>query len=134
MRQGKVSSQTDAVVELEARGIEATQATVSRDLAEIGAVRHTRNGRAIYEIFDESQPPGASLSRVFRDYVLRRTASGQIVVLQTPPGHAGVVAAALDKVGIPGVIGVIAGDDTIFIACQEEIGAEAVLKRIETHV
>jgi transcriptional regulator of arginine metabolism len=128
VQQGFISSQSDAVSALEQHNIEATQATVSRDLAEIGAVRRTRAGRTLYELAHENSSFGMSLSRVLKEFIVRKVASGQLVVLHTPPGHASVVAAAIDRTNISGILGVIAGDDTIFIACNADVGAQKVLQ------
>jgi transcriptional regulator of arginine metabolism len=130
IQQGSISSQQDAVAALEAHGYSATQATVSRDLHEIGAVRARSNGDIRYVLGEETQRSELSLGRVFKEFVLQTATSGSMIVIHTPPGYASVVASALDKSGITEILGVVAGDDTLFVCCDEEVGAQRTLLRI----
>jgi transcriptional regulator of arginine metabolism len=117
---GKLSSQAQAVENLLKLGIDATQATISRDFEELGVVReHTKDGHR-YILRGEANKFGGSLVKVFREYVIKIAKSGNLIVLHTPPGHASIVAAALDRSELPDVLGVIAGDDTIFVCVAEE--------------
>ena len=117
---GLVASQGDAVSLLEKAGMKATQATVSRDLEELGAIRVRHLDGIRYSIAeDSSQTFGAPLKQVIREYVISNACSGNIIVLKTPPGHASVVAAAFDRAPTKSVIGTIAGDDTIFLCVAE---------------
>ncbi len=130
LQSGEIDSQQRAVELLAERGIEATQATVSRDLEELGAVK-VRNAQGVsYALPAGGSQYGASLVQVMRDYVIRRQASGNMIVLHTPPGHANVVAAALDRSGIEGVLGIVAGDDTLFVCVDDRLGAKTVLEMI----
>ncbi|MCB0354936.1 MAG: arginine repressor [Bdellovibrionales bacterium] len=128
---GEIDSQQRAVELLHERGIEATQATVSRDFEEIGAVRVRAGESTRYALPASSSQYGASLVHVLRDFVLRRQASGNMIVLHTPPGHANVVAAAIDRASLEGVLGVVAGDDTLFVCVNDQLGAKTVLEMIE---
>ncbi len=131
IKKGEISSQNEAVRLLRERGVESTQATVSRDLDEIGAVRIREAGNVRYAIVGQSGSFGAPLSVVLRNFVISRIPSGPLAVLRTPPGHANVVAAAIDRAGIPGVIGTLAGDDAIFICGDEEHnGGRGILKAL----
>lgn len=114
-------------------GIRATQATVSRDLDEIGAVRLRRPDGYRYGLGDRSGASayGAPLSQVLRDFVVSSVASGNLAVLHTPPGHASVVAAALDRAALEGILGTIAGDDTLFVCGDESAGGTGVLEILE---
>jgi len=117
---GLVASQADAVLLLEKAGMPATQATVSRDLEELNAIRVRLPEGVRYSIAEESsQTFGAPLKQVIREYVISNASSGNILVLKTPPGHASVVAAAFDRAPTTSVIGTIAGDDTIFLCLAE---------------
>jgi transcriptional regulator of arginine metabolism len=125
-----IDSQAKAVELLLAQGIEATQATVSRDLEELGAIK-IRNGSGLcYALPTESSPYGISLSHVLREYVIKTKASGNMIVMHTPPGHASIVAAAIDRSKIDTIIGVIAGDDTLFVCVEEGSTGTSVLAGI----
>ncbi len=121
LRAQKVGSQEELVARLGLAGIAATQATVSRDLDELGAVKLRRDG-AIRYVLPEASAPGpsaAALDRLLADWVTDIIDANGLVVLKTPPGSANLVANALDAAAIEGVAGTIAGDDTIFIALIE---------------
>ena len=122
-----VSSQTHLVELLDGEGIKATQATVSRDLEELGAVklRGADGGTGRYVVPDDGSPD--HLRRVLSEWVIDVASSGNLVVLRTPPGSAHVVASALDRSTVPleGVLGTVAGDDTLLVIAEEgTTGAE----------
>jgi len=125
-----VSSQAQLVELLAADGIVATQATVSRDLEELGAVKVRIPGGttayAVPEHAKESRAPDDHLRRVMGEFVVDVAWSGNIVVLRSPPGSAHVVASALDRAGLPNVLGTVAGDDTLIVICAEGTGGAAV--------
>jgi transcriptional regulator of arginine metabolism len=128
---GEIDSQQRAAELLQEHGIEATQATISRDFEELGVVRVHSGSSTRYAMSSQSSQFGAALPQVLRDYVIRAQTSGNIIVLHTPPGHASVVAAAIDRGAVEGILGVVAGDDTLFICADEKIGARRTLKRLE---
>ena len=117
--QQAVSSQTQLVDLLAAEGIVATQATVSRDLEDVGAVKvRTPSGDSVYAIPEypiERVAPPDHLRRVLGEWVVEVVASHNLVVLRTPPGSAHVVGSAVDRASLDGVIGTVAGDDTLFV-------------------
>ncbi len=117
--QQAVSSQTQLVGLLAAEGIVATQATVSRDLEDVGAVKvRDSSGDSVYAIPEypiERVAPPDHLRRVLGEWVVEVTASHNLVVLRTPPGSAHVVGSAVDRASLDGVIGTVAGDDTLFV-------------------
>ena len=119
-----VTSQTQLVDLLIAEDIEATQATVSRDLEDIGAVKvRVPGGDLVYALPEhpsEQVAPADHLRRVLSDWVADVAYSHNIVVVRTPPGSAHVVASALDRSGLEDVIGTVAGDDSIMIVASEE--------------
>jgi transcriptional regulator of arginine metabolism len=121
-----VSSQAQLVQMLEADGIVATQATVSRDLEDLGAVKVRIPGGAmayaIPEYTRERAPSDDHLKRLMSEFVVEVSHSGNLVVLHTPPGSAHVVASALDRASLPSVLGTIAGDDTVVVVCNETVG------------
>ena len=104
-------------------GIESTQATVSRDLDDLGAVKVRVPGAesmyAIPEHPTDRVVPIDQLRRVMGEWVVDVGYSGNLVVLRTPPGSAHVVASALDRTGIEGSIGTVAGDDTLMVVAAE---------------
>ena len=117
--QQAVSSQTQLVDLLAAEGIVATQATVSRDLEDVGAVKvRDSSGDSVYAIPEypiERVAPPDHLRRVLGEWVVEVVASHNLVVLRTPPGSAHVVGSAVDRASLDGVIGTVAGDDTLFV-------------------
>ena len=125
-----VSSQAQLVELLAADGIVATQATVSRDLEELGAVKVRIPGGtmayAVPEHAKEGRAPDDHLRRVMGEFVVDVAWSGNVVVLRSPPGSAHVVASALDRAGLPNVLGTVAGDDTLIAICAEGTGGAAV--------
>jgi transcriptional regulator of arginine metabolism len=117
LRQHRIGSQEELVARLDLAGMPATQATVSRDLDELGAVRIRRDGTMHYRLPEQLESGDANrLDRLLADWVTGIVAAGNLVVLRTPPGSANLVANALDAAGLEEVAGTIAGDDTIFVA------------------
>lgn len=123
LEQHAVSSQAQLVDLLMEEGVVATQATVSRDLEDMGAVKvRVPGGDLVYaipELPSDQIAPEDHLRRVFGDWVVDVAVSMNLVVLRTPPGSAHVVASALDRAGLEEVVGTIAGDDTIVVVCGE---------------
>ena len=132
---GGVHSQADVVSELAREGIEVTQATISRDLAALGVVRGLRGGRATYLLPDDiAESPAAAaqarLRRLLADLPLEMSAVAPLLVLHTAPGSANAIASALDLSRWPEVVGTVAGDDTIFIACPDAAAIERLRARL----
>jgi len=125
-----VTSQAQVVDLLAGEGVIATQATVSRDLEELGAVKVRIPGGAmayaIPEHAKERSAPDDHLRRVMGEFVVEVAHSGNLVVLRTPPGSAHVVASAIDRAGLPNVLGTVAGDDTLILVCSEGVGGASV--------
>jgi transcriptional regulator of arginine metabolism len=118
-----VTSQGQLVDLLADEGIAATQATVSRDLEDLGAIKvRVAGGESAYaipELPSQQRAPEDHLRRVFSEWVVEVAHSGNLVVLRTPPGSAHVVASALDRSDLPGVLGTVAGDDTLVVIVAE---------------
>jgi len=129
-----VGSQTQLVELLSADGVVATQATVSRDLEELGAVKvRVPGGEMVYAVPELSRDrlaPEDHLRRVLADWVVQVGHSGNLVVVQTPPGCAHVVASAIDRSGVEGILGTVAGDDTLLLVADERTGAATVANKI----
>lgn len=121
LRSERIASQEELVARLDAAGIAATQATVSRDLDELGAVKLRRDGRIAYALPGqvEAGHAAAMLDRLLAEWVSEIVPAAGLVVLRTPPGSANLVANALDAAALEGIVGTIAGDDTIFIAVAD---------------
>jgi transcriptional regulator of arginine metabolism len=134
LEQQPVSSQAQLVELLAAAGVEATQATVSRDLEEIGAVKvRAAGGEPVYavpELPKERVAPEDHLRRVLGEWVVEVAASANVVVVRTPPGSAHVVASALDRAALPDIVGTVAGDDTIMVIADERVGGARVAGRL----
>lgn len=118
----RVSSQEQLVELLAEEGVASTQATVSRDLVDLGAIKVRADGESVYaipELPHEQRAPDDHLRRVFGDWVVQVTVAGNLVVLRTPPGSAHVVGSALDRADLPTVAGTVAGDDTLFVVVRD---------------
>jgi transcriptional regulator of arginine metabolism len=126
LRVGPAPSQEGLVDALARAGERATQATVSRDLAAIGAVR----GPGGYMLAEASLVGGGgedgAVASVLKRHAVSVSQADSLVVIRTSPGHAGVVAVEIDRSPPDGVVGTIAGDDTIFLASNSQ-GAAARL-------
>ena len=121
IRGRSLSSQEELAERLSALGFSVTQATISRDLEQIGAVKVRRGGQLSYALPEQVRDaPGPRLAAVFRDWVRSIDTAGNLVVIRTPPGSAHLVGVALDSADIPEIVGTICGDDTIFVACRTE--------------
>jgi transcriptional regulator of arginine metabolism len=135
---GPVTSQTQLARLLAESGVEVTQATLSRDLEELGAVklRGSDGAPASYVLPPENAPlrpaqsAPARLTRLLADLLTSAEGSANLAVLRTPPGAAQFLASAMDKVGLPGVLGTIAGDDTLVVVSRDPDGGPALADRL----
>lgn len=121
---------------LQAEGLETTQATVSRDLDDLGAIKvRGPGGETVYAIPEhpvDRIAPEDHLRRVMSDWVADVNHSLNVVVLRTPPGSAHVVGSALDRAGMSQILGTVAGDDTLIVVAAEGIGGAALAERLRT--
>lgn len=126
IEQHAVTNQPQLVELLAEEHIAATQATVSRDLDDLGAIKvRVPGGATVYavpEFVPERVAPLDQLRRVMGEWVADVTNSGNLVVVRTPPGCAHVVASALDRSGLDGLLGTVAGDDTMLCVATEAVG------------
>ena len=132
----QVKSQPELRDLLSSHGVEVTQATMSRDLLELGAVRlRDADGHLVYVIDQgaegsDERAASARLTRVIEELVVGVEASATLVVVRTPPGAAQFLASSIDHGGLPGVIGSVAGDDTVLLITKEITGGEAVVEHL----
>jgi transcriptional regulator of arginine metabolism len=136
----QVTSQTQLAALLAEDGVEVTQATLSRDLEELGAVklRGADGAPASYVLPPENAPlrpaqsssAPARLTRMLGELLTAAEGSANLAVLRTPPGAAQFLASAMDKVALPDVLGTIAGDDTVLVIARQPDGGPALAARL----
>lgn len=128
-----VRSQAQLVTLLADRGVAVTQATLSRDLDELGAVKSRSGTGLAYALPEDSgADPSANLARLRRlceELLLTAQACANLVVLRTPPGAAQFLASAIDAAAPPQVLGTIAGDDTVLVIARDPCGGPALADR-----
>lgn len=139
VNQGMVHSQQDLVDLLADEGIDVTQATASRDLEDIGAVRgKDESGVMKYLLLDSSASTTLRIARVSDELILNITASGNLVVVKTPPGGAQLLASTLDRASVsgelPAIIGTIAGDDTVLVVSRSANGGKSLAAQLKDFV
>ncbi|NMN95166.1 arginine repressor [Antrihabitans stalactiti] len=134
-----VRSQTELAALLSEEGIETTQATLSRDLEELGAMklRAADGGGGVYVVPEDGSPVRGvfggtdRVARLLSELLVSTDASGNLAVLRTPPGAAHYLASALDRASLPDVVGTIAGDDTILVIAREPTTGAQLAAKIE---
>ena len=126
LEQQPVASQTQLGRLLAEAGVAVTQATLSRDLDDLGAVKVRTTAGMAYAVPEENAPRGGTaeavdhrLARLLEELLVSAEASGDLVVLRTPPGGAHFLGSALDRAGLPEVAGTVAGDDTVLLVTRE---------------
>ena len=116
LSKGKLSTQDELREELAAMSFDVTQSTISRDLRRLGAIRAVdAEGRTVYRMPEDVPVPAAAAGSL-RELIIEIQSNGSIIVLHTTPGSASLVARHLDHAKPGGILGTIAGDDTIFVA------------------
>jgi transcriptional regulator of arginine metabolism len=120
----KVSSQDELIALLSEHGVKITQATLSRDLADIGAKKVRENGVLRYKLPKINTPP------IFTAGIKKVRVAANIVVIGCEPGAAGAVCVSIDDMALRDVVGTIAGDDTIFAACESHEAAKRFADKI----
>ncbi len=135
LEQRPIRTQQELVAALRERGFRATQATVSRDVAELGLVKVGRAGVQSYALplrLDDREVSGEDrLGQVLHDLPIEIRQAGLLLVIRTIPGSAHAIAAALDRARWSEVIGSIAGDDTLFVAFADRVSLVRVRKRLD---
>jgi len=131
---GLIHSQSDLVKQLKKAGFPVTQATASRDLEEIGAVRgRSASGESVYKISNTDDESISRTMPVPSDLIISVEASGNLAVVRTPPGGAQLLASSLDHSGISDIIGTIAGDDTVLVVSRKASGGAQLAKELLTY-
>lgn len=135
IRSGAIASQEELAERIGGLGFVATQATISRDLEQLGAIKVRHSGQSRYALPETPPPPRTMageprLRVVFRDWVRAITPAGNLVIIKTPPGSAHIVGVTLDHSDLADVVGTICGDDTIFIATPSVEAAEALTTKL----
>jgi len=136
-----VASQMELAALLAIEGITVTQATLSRDLEELGAVkvRAADGGPSAYVVPEDGTPPPVRpasgtppprLARLLGELLVSAQASGNLAVLRTPPGAAHFLASAIDRAGLADVVGTIAGDDTVLVVARTADGGADVAEQL----
>ena len=129
-----ITSQEQLRERLDGRGIHVTQATLSRDIRDLGLVKRATDGayrRPGAAEAGTSGEPQSVLRRAVAEFLRNFESVQQLVVLRTDPGQAQTLAVALDRVRLPDVVGTIGGDDTILVICRGEREAQAFTKQLE---
>ena len=139
--QHEVRSQTELAELLAQSGVRVTQATLSRDLVELDAIKiRAQSGGLVYAVPAEGgdrrpTAPGETaagshrLARLCAELLVSAEASANLVVLRTPPGAAQYLASAFDKAELPDLLGTIAGDDTVLVIGRDPVGGDALARR-----
>jgi transcriptional regulator of arginine metabolism len=136
-----VRSQAELAALLNDAGVHVTQATLSRDLEELGAVklRAPDGGLPVYVVPEDGAPlaargaddaPPHRLTRLIGELLVSAEASANLVVVRTPPGAAHFLASAIDRAALPQVLGTIAGDDTILVVARDPAGGRPLARRL----
>lgn len=137
-----IRSQTQLAQQLALDGVEVTQATLSRDLVELGAVKVRRGRDLVYAVpgeggdaapragGDDIEAPTDRLRRVAAELLVTAVTAANQVVVRTPPGAASFLASAIDHAGLPSVLGTIAGDDTILIITESKSAATRLVRTL----
>ena len=130
LKQGPVASQESMQRELAKQGIRVGQATLSRDIHELGLAK-TPGGYMVAQVENAAEPSLPPISRLAREFVLQVRAAQNLLLIKTSVGSAQPVAAALDEKDWPESVGTIAGDDTILMVCRDRKSAQRLAQRFE---
>ena len=132
IRSEPIASQEEVTEKLALLGFAVTQATVSRDLEQLGAVKVKRGGLLRYalpEQIGESDWSVERLERILREWVISIEPAGNLLVMRTPPGSAHLVGSAIDNARPPEIAGTVSGDDTLFLAVRDGAPVKQVFER-----
>jgi transcriptional regulator of arginine metabolism len=132
--QRAIRTQQELAAALRERGFRATQATISRDVAELGLIKISRDGTQAYALpprLIEAEASGEDrLRKLLADLPVEFHESGLLLVMRTLPGSAHAIAAALDRARWPEVAGSVAGDDTLFVAFPDRGSLQRIRRRL----
>jgi transcriptional regulator of arginine metabolism len=136
VQEQRLSTQEEVAAALRHEGLDAVQATISRDIAQLGLVKvRGEGGRLVYAL------PGAAdldrlseLTSALRRWAVSLDASANLLVIRTPPGCANALARVIDEARLPDVLGTIAGDDTITVIAREGVRGSALERELRHHL
>ena len=126
-----IKSQGQLRNRLKQKGIEATQATLSRDMRALALVKRSTDGAYVRPGAGQPARAGDDVDTAVRDYLIRMERVEQLIVLKTEPANAQPLAIAIDGGGLAQVAGTIAGDDTILVICRGAAAAQDLEQRLE---
>ena len=135
IRSEPIASQEEVTARLTGHGFPVTQATVSRDLEQLGAVKVKRGGALRYALPDQlgdSDWAAGRLQRIVSEWVQSVEPAGNMLVLKTPPGSAHLVGAAIDQARLPEIAGTVSGDDTLFLVVRDGFAAPDVKQKFQS--
>lgn len=135
LRSGLIGSQEEVTARLAGMGMNVTQATVSRDLDQLGAVKVKKGGSLGYVLPDQlaqSDWAAGRLQHILSEWVQSVDVAGNLVILRTPPGSAHMVASAIDGAQLLEIAGTVSGDDTLFVAVHDGVAPATVAERFRT--
>lgn len=131
LEKGELSTQEELVHELKRKNFEVTQSTISRDLRKLGVIRAVdSSGRTVYKLSSEPAPLPVTQQGI-KNLITGINHNGSLIVIHTSPGSASLVARQLDILKRDGLLGTLAGDDTVFVAPANVIKIEQLLKSIK---
>jgi transcriptional regulator of arginine metabolism len=130
IRSQRISTQEELVQLLEGQGFDVTQATLSRDLAQLGALRISRPEGTVYELDAAALPAPAQRLHELGELILGAADNDYLVVLRTQPGAASAIALAIDTARLPECLGTLAGDDTIFATPARGVTTRKLAQRL----
>jgi len=132
IRGASIASQEEVTSRLRELGYAVTQATVSRDLDQLGAVKVKRAGVHAYALPDQmgaSDWAASRLQHILSEWAQSVEAAGNMIVIKTPPGSAHLVSLAIDQSDLPEIAGTVSGDDTLFVVVRDGVTVGAITKR-----
>lgn len=125
----EVTAQSELVALLAKAGVDATQATVSRDLEELGITKYRgADGRTSYAL-----PDSGGLAQMLRQFARTIDASGNLAVVRTPPGAAAAVGSAIDIAELPGVLATVQGDDTLLVVARDGVSGGDIADQLRKY-
>jgi len=133
LENGDLSTQEELAQELKSRDFHVTQSTISRDLRRMGAIKaQDASGRTIYRLNDDSIATPVPTSNL-EGLVLDMAHNGVMIVIHTSPGSASLIARHLDSMRSEGILGTIAGDDTVFVAPESTVEIASLMEKMNQH-
>lgn len=133
IKNNEIDTQEELVDRLKEGGYNVTQATISRDIKELGLTKvQSENGKYRYvQVDGQEQKISGKITNMFREAVISILPCGNLIVIKTLVGSANSAALLIDKLGMSEILGSIAGDDTLLVVCQTEKDVERIKERLD---